>query len=393
MISLLLTERVNLTVEFASVWVEEGKYMELVCNATGQPQPKLTWSRNGVKLQSDGGNLTISQVSLLDHGTYTCEARNEVNIATTSTKVNVVPFPHFTVAPPKVIAVASGSRIKLECQGTSLSNITWQRQDNYLFSSHLEHSSGTLVLRNVSSSGVYLCKVNTRFRSISTATHVKVAYPSCSHLKEAFPSSPSGTYDIDPDGEGSNAPYKVHCDMLDKNGVGVTVIGHNKEERGRTKGCDWPGCIRVDVKYNGTTLKQLESLTKAALHCEQFIMFECENGVEFIEVNHAWWVSRHGTPKYYWGGATPGSRRCACGMNDSCVGGGRCNCKNVGSGWRDDSGLLTDKFSLPVTQLRFGDVAAEDNEDGYYTLGKFKCYGIITTKGYYLCFIFQLQIV
>ena len=45
-------------------------------------------------------------------------------------------------------------------------------------------------------------------------------------------------------------------------------------------------------------------------------------------------------------------------------------------GWRGDSGLLTDKFSLPVTQLRFGDVESAGGE-GFCTLGKFKCYGTV----------------
>ena len=45
-------------------------------------------------------------------------------------------------------------------------------------------------------------------------------------------------------------------------------------------------------------------------------------------------------------------------------------------GWRKDSGLFTDKFSLPVKQLRFGDVDEPDKE-GFYILGKLKCYGIV----------------
>ena len=43
--------------------------------------------------------------------------------------------------------------------------------------------------------------------------------------------------------------------------------------------------------------------------------------------------------------------------------------------WREDSGLLTDKTKLPVKQLRFGDI--DNNEVGYHTLGKLKCYGIV----------------
>ena len=44
--------------------------------------------------------------------------------------------------------------------------------------------------------------------------------------------------------------------------------------------------------------------------------------------------------------------------------------------WREDSGLLTDKTKLPVKQLRFGDVD-NNNNVGYHTLGKLKCYGIV----------------
>ena len=86
----------------------------------------------------------------------------------------------------------------------------------------------------------------------------------------------------------------------------------------------------------------------------------------------------------YWGGALPGSNNCACGMKDSCEKRRnnlklKCNCDNNDAKWREDSGLLTDKSTLPVTQLRFGDVGfSKPNDDhdekGYHTLGKLKCY-------------------
>ena len=52
-----------------------------------------------------------------------------------------------------------------------------------------------------------------------------------------------------------------------------------------------------------------------------------------------------------------------------------CNCAINDLVWREDSGLLTEQPELPVSQLRFGDTQGED-EEGYYTLGKLKCYGI-----------------
>ena len=42
-----------------------------------------------------------------------------------------------------------------------------------------------------------------------------------------------------------------------------------------------------------------------------------------------------------------------CGMTNSC--GGKCNCDKNDEAWREDSGFLTDKNTLPVTELRFGD--------------------------------------
>ena len=77
----------------------------------------------------------------------------------------------------------------------------------------------------------------------------------------------------------------------------------------------------------------------------------------------------------YWGGAGGAANMCACGVTNSCSSSEKkCNCHNGGSGWREDSGLLTDKSALPVTQIRLADLD-DSNEEGYHTLGKLKCYG------------------
>ena len=96
----------------------------------------------------------------------------------------------------------------------------------------------------------------------------------------------------------------------------------------------------------------------------------------FREGGYAWWVSCDSTKMTYWDGASPGSDKCACGMNNSCADPSYgCNCDANDNVWREDSGLLTDKTELPVKQLRFGDTVHE-NAKGYHTLENFKCYGI-----------------
>ena len=165
--------------------------------------------------------------------------------------------------------------------------------------------------------------------------------------------------------------------MNDKNGVGVTVISHDSESRTRVDGCHPKGCYSRDIHYTGASLSQLASLTRVSSHCEQFIKYECHHSVMFTRYGaYAWWVSRDSSKMTYWGGASPGSGKCACGMTNSCADPRYgCNCDKNDYVWREDSGLLTDKKSLPVKQLRFGDTQV-NTEQGYHTLGKLKCYGI-----------------
>ena len=212
-------------------------------------------------------------------------------------------------------------------------------------------------------------------KKIKTSFFLEVITPtSCGRLS----GSSSGNYMIDPDGNGGVAPFSVYCDMSDKSGVGVTIISHDSESRTHVgpsiPGCGSAGCYTKDVRYTGVSTAQLAALTRVSQNCEQFIKFECNNDVEFIEGSYAWWVSRDGTRMNYWGGATGHNKMCACGVTNSCTGGTKCNCDNSGSGWYEDSGLLTDKSALPVTQIRLGDLD-DSNEEGYHTLGKLKCYG------------------
>ena len=53
----------------------------------------------------------------------------------------------------------------------------------------------------------------------------------CSDIKHSYSKTPSDSYVIDPDGEGGEKPFKVFCDMADKDGVGVTVVSHDSENR------------------------------------------------------------------------------------------------------------------------------------------------------------------
>ena len=194
---------------------------------------------------------------------------------------------------------------------------------------------------------------------------------SCSALLIKHPSTPSGMYYINPEGLGSSPLVQVYCNMTSKNGVGVTVIGHNSGSRTLVKGYEAPGSYKRKINYD-ISMEQIVAIVKQSKNCEQFIKYECY-GSMLLRDPHGWWVSRQNSTMNYWGGAAVNSGKCACGMTNSCAGEGKCNCEKNDHTWREDSGYLTDKNTLPVTELRFGDTGYS-GEKGYYTLGNLRCW-------------------
>ena len=285
--------------------------------------------------------------------------------------------------PLNKVSALECSKVILHCAAMGSTEIIWNRVGKQMPQNHVVYSNGTLLLTNVSpnDAGSYTCIAKNSLRSIEASSVVEVPKSkptSCSDLKSRCRGKTSGNYIIDPDGKGGVAPFSVYCDMSDKGGVGMTVISHDSESRTHVNsvspGCSSAGCYRKDVTYTGVGTPQLAALTGVSQNCEQFIKFECNNDVAFIKGNGAWWVSRDGTRMNYWGGATGYNNMCACGVTNSCSDGKKCNCYKSADGWREDSGLLTDKSTLPVTQIRLGDLD-QSHEEGYHTLGKLKCYG------------------
>ena len=203
----------------------------------------------------------------------------------------------------------------------------------------------------------------------------------CSELKSYSSRGTSGSYVIDPDGEGGYEPFTVYCNMTDKNGIGVTVISHDSEDRMLVNGYQGRGTYMRAITYSGeglTSVAQLVNLIDISSHCEQFIKYECYGSVLLRNGDaYGWWVSRDLVKMTYWGGASPAdSYKCACGVTSTCADPSYgCNCDVNNEVWREDNGFLTEKSHLPVLQLKFGDTDLS-NEKGYHTLGKLRCYGM-----------------
>ena len=366
---------------------EHNQNVTIDCTATGQPKPKITWSKLGGDLpkgRSEVMNdaLTIYQVTRNDGGIYTCKAGNILGSAMAMAQLMVFSPLRFKLRPPKELTPMVGSTVRLPCVAESdlRLTITWTKDGSILpFESRILQNN-TLVLNSIkiSHKGSYTCRASNPLSTIETKVKINspVTLASCSVIRKHV-SSVSGNYVIDPDGEGGLAPFNVYCDMTAKNKVGVTVISHDSESRTSVKGYESPGTYLRDVRYAKVSLSQLASLTRVSSHCEQFIKYECYGSVLLNNVNnhkYGWWVSRDSTEMTYWGGASDNGK-CACGMTNSCADPSYgCNCDKNDNVWREDSGLLTDKTKLPVKKLRFGDTG-DSGEQGYHTLGKLKCFG------------------
>ena len=137
-----------------------------------------------------------------------------------------------------------------------------------------------------------------------------------------------------------------------------------------------PGSYSRNITYD-ISMEQIVAIINQSQSCRQFIKYECHASVLLWRhySEYGWWVSRGGKKMKYWGGAKPGTNSCACGMTNSCVKSDeKCNCDKNDNQWREDSGYLMDKSTLPVSELRFGDI---DNyyQHGFHTLGTLQCWG------------------
>ncbi|XP_067866198.1 uncharacterized protein [Heterodontus francisci] len=198
---------------------------------------------------------------------------------------------------------------------------------------------------------------------------------SCAALKSAGILE-SGIFTIDPDGVDNGVdPFPVECDMVSDSATGITVIGHDSEDRMRVSPCEDAGCYSRTINYNQASLDQLKALTEASKYCEQYISLECRH-IRFLKQHWGWWVSRDGRKINSWGGASTNSGKCACGENGNCaLGLSTCNCDANDGVWRQDKGYLTDKTILPAQEVRFGDTRDVPVEMAFHKIGPLRCNG------------------
>ncbi|XP_061835035.1 contactin-associated protein-like 4 [Nerophis lumbriciformis] len=205
--------------------------------------------------------------------------------------------------------------------------------------------------------------------------HSSVFERSCEAYKHN--GNTSGYFSIDVDGSGPLKPQLVYCNMTEENTW--LEIHHNNTELTtvRQSGAEHQHLVRLDYKASE---EQLSAVISQSDHCEQELSYHCRksrllNTPEGSPLS--WWLggAGPGQRQNYWGGAQPGSQRCACGLRGNCLDPQHyCNCDADSAEWTEDSGLLSNKESLPVRSLVLGDVQRPGSEAAY-RVGPLRCHG------------------
>uniref|UniRef100_A0A665TRQ5 Contactin associated protein like 3 n=1 Tax=Echeneis naucrates TaxID=173247 RepID=A0A665TRQ5_ECHNA len=200
--------------------------------------------------------------------------------------------------------------------------------------------------------------------SYSGATcHSSIYETSCEAYKHR--GNTSDYYYIDVDGSGPIRPQLVYCNMTGKLTRVQPLPGKNQH--------------LAHFEYTSEE-EQLAAIISQSEHCQQELTYHCKNSRLFYTLDGSplsWWLGGpgEGQVQTYWGGASPGSQRCACSIQGSCVDPKHhCNCDAAHTEWANDTGLLTHKENLPVRSLVLGDVQRLGSESAY-RVGPLRCHG------------------
>uniref|UniRef100_A0A3P8SJS0 Contactin associated protein like 3 n=1 Tax=Amphiprion percula TaxID=161767 RepID=A0A3P8SJS0_AMPPE len=207
--------------------------------------------------------------------------------------------------------------------------------------------------------------------------HSSIYEQSCEAYK--LNGNTSGFYHIDVDGSGPVRPQLVYCDMTEHQTW--TVIQHNNSDLTRVRASPGGNQYSAHFEY-ASDEDQLAAIIGQSEHCEQELTYHCRKSRILNSAGRkgspvSWWVGGPGGGhvQTYWGGASAGSQRCGCSLQQNCVDPKHhCNCDADRNEWSSDSGLLTHKETLPVRSLVLGDVQRSGSESAY-KVGSLRCYG------------------
>uniref|UniRef100_A0A3Q1H130 Heparan sulfate proteoglycan 2 n=1 Tax=Acanthochromis polyacanthus TaxID=80966 RepID=A0A3Q1H130_9TELE len=157
-----------------------GNSVEFECQAVGDPEPTVKWSKVGGSLPAHimvkGGMLKIEQVTEADAGQYRCTATNDVGSVQSQVVLNVQSLPQIAALPEtKEVTVGSDAVLPCVASGYPVPEIKWSKLEGELPPKCFQEVN-VLTVPQVTheDSGTYVCTASNKQGKVEAFTTLEV---------------------------------------------------------------------------------------------------------------------------------------------------------------------------------------------------------------------------
>ncbi|XP_077465112.1 basement membrane-specific heparan sulfate proteoglycan core protein [Stigmatopora argus] len=157
-----------------------GNSVEFECQAVGDPEPTVRWSKVGGPLPTHivvmGGMLKIERVTEADAGQYRCTATNDVGSVQSQVVLNVQSLPQISALPEtKEVTVGSDAVLPCMASGYPIPEIKWAKLGGELPPKCFQKVNVLTVPRiSHSDSGTYVCTASNKQGKVEAFTRLDV---------------------------------------------------------------------------------------------------------------------------------------------------------------------------------------------------------------------------
>ncbi|KAM9751596.1 basement membrane-specific heparan sulfate proteoglycan core protein isoform 3-T3 [Menidia menidia] len=157
-----------------------GNSVEFECQAVGDPEPTVKWSKVGGPLPAHvvvkAGMLRIQQVTEADAGQYRCTATNDVGSVQSQVVLNVQSLPQITALPEtKEVTVGSDAVLPCVASGYPVPDIQWSKMEGELAPKCFQEANVLTVPRVThEDSGTYVCTATNKQGKVEAFTKLDV---------------------------------------------------------------------------------------------------------------------------------------------------------------------------------------------------------------------------